>query len=315
VRRASRQSSKAPAGADGGSAAGLIVAAYGRRGELVGPDGRRRPCLAPSRGVRFVCGDRVRFTAGAGDEAHVTAVEPRRGLLERQPDRPGRPEPVAANLTHVLVLLAPRPSPDLEVADRYLAAALLIGAEAAIGWNKTDLAPPPPALAPYAAAGHPVFPLGIHAGTGLDAVRAWLAGGTVLVVGQSGVGKSSLLNRLVPAAGSTTGELSVGTGEGRHTTTATRMFPLGTGWLADTPGVRDFVPALPAPRDVARGFGELAALAAGCRFPDCVHVEEPNCAVKAALAAGRIDARRYASYRELLKAARLAADRRFGRPA
>jgi ribosome biogenesis GTPase len=314
VTRASRQSSKGAAATGPDSAAGLIVAAYGRRGELVGSDGRRRPCLAPSRGLRFVCGDRVRFTA-AGDEAHVTAVEPRRGLLERQPDRPGRPEPIAANLTHVLVLLAPRPVPDLEVADRYLAAALLIGATAAIGWNKTDLGPPPLALAPYAAAGHPVFPLGAHAGTGLEALRAWLAGGTVLVVGQSGVGKSSLLNRLVPAAGSTTGELSAGTGEGRHTTTATRMFPLGAGWLADTPGVRDFVPALPAPRDVARGFGELAALAPGCRFPDCLHVEEPGCAVKAALATGRIDARRYASYQALLKAARVAADRRFGRPA
>jgi ribosome biogenesis GTPase len=291
-----------------------VVAAYGRRGELATPDGRRLPCLAPSRSLRFVCGDHVTWQPGGNDEALVVAIAPRRGLLERQPDRVGRPEPVAANLTHVLVLLAPEPPPDFELADRYLAAAVLIGAEAAIGWNKTDVAPALPAeLAAYAQAGHPILPLAARSGQGLDALRAWIGAGVALVVGQSGVGKSSLQNSLVPEAAGVTGALSTSTGEGRHTTTATRMFPLGAGWLADTPGVRDFAPAIPDPRDVASGFRELAALAQGCRFPDCRHTGEPGCAVKAALAAGQVTERRYASYRQLLKAATSAAAQRFGR--
>lgn len=312
MKQPSRKSSKGTPAAAGQP--GLVVAAYGRRGELATADGRRLPCLAPSRGLRFVCGDRVTWEPGGDGEALILGIGARTGLLERQSDRPGRPEPLAANLTHVLVLLAPRPAPDFELADRYLAAARLAGATAAVGWNKSDLAPVlPPELQVLVAAGYPVFGLGARSGEGVAAVRDWIGTGMALVVGQSGVGKSSLLNRLVPGTGSATGELSDATGEGRHTTTATRMFALGGGWLADAPGVRDFAPAIPDPRRVADGFLELARLAGDCRFPDCYHAEEPGCAVKAGVAAGRVDPRRYASYRLLLKAAQAAAAQRHPR--
>jgi ribosome biogenesis GTPase len=310
VKRSSHDSSKgAPAATAGGQPA-LVVAAYGRRGLLETADGTRLPCLVASRRLRFVCGDRVTWQPGAEGIALIQDIAPRSGLLERQTERAGAPEPVAANLTHVLVLLAPRPAPDLELADRYLAAATLMGAAGAVAWNKAELEEPPTALDAYARAGHPVFKLSARAGTGIDTLLAWIGTGTAVVVGQSGVGKSSLLNRLAPEAAGTTGELSASTGEGRHTTTATVMFRVGAGWLADTPGVRDFVPAVPEPHHVRDGFLELRALAPSCRFADCSHRHEPGCRVLASVATGEVDRRRYESYVALRRTAEAMAERR-----
>jgi ribosome biogenesis GTPase len=309
MKRASRKSSKGPPVAAAAGHTALVVAAYGRRGLLESADGSRVACLAASRRLRFVCGDRVTWQPGADGIALIQDIAPRTGLLERQPERTGAPEPVAANLTHLLVLLAPRPAPDLELADRYLAAAVLMGAAGAVGWNKADLDAPPAAIETYARAGHQVFRLSAQAGTGVDALLAWIGSGKAVVVGQSGVGKSSLLNRLAPSAAGTTGELSSSTGEGRHTTTASVMFRVGAGWLADTPGVRDFVPAVPEPGHVRDGFLELRALAPGCRFADCSHRHEPGCRVLAAVAAGDVDRRRYESYVALLRTAEAMAER------
>lgn len=308
MKQASPDSSKRPPAASDAQRA-LVVAAYGRRGLLDPGDGTRLPCLASSRRLRFVCGDHVTWHPGADGIALIQDVAPRTGLLERQPERPGTPEPVAANLTHLLVLLAPRPAPDLELADRYLAAAVLMGASGAVGWNKSDLGAPPPALDAYARAGHPVFRLSAQAGTGVDQLLAWIGAGTAVVVGQSGVGKSSLLNRLAPDAAGITGDLSASTGEGRHTTTASVMFRAGRGWLADTPGVRDFVPAVPEPHHVRDGFLELRALAPGCRFADCSHRHEPGCRVLAAVAAGEVERRRYESHVALRRTAEAMAER------
>ena len=125
-----------------------------------------------------------------------------------------------------------------------------------------------------------------------------------MLVGQSGVGKSSLTNRLVPGIDAAVQELSSGTQEGRHTTTASVLYRLpGGGELIDSPGVRDYAPPLPAPRDVASGFREIAAAGRRCRFPDCHHRGEPGCAVEPAAAAGELDGRRLSSYRQLLRLA------------
>jgi ribosome biogenesis GTPase len=205
--------------------------------------------------------------------------------------------------------MAALPAPDLFITDRYLCAAHLMGAKAAIAWNKADLAPLPEAeLVVYAAIGYPLFPVSAATGSGLDALLDWSAQGIGLLVGQSGVGKSSLLNRMVPGSNTATGMLSAASDEGRHTTTASIMYALASGArLIDTPGVRDFVPAIPDRRDIAHGFVEIGATGRDCRFADCSHLREPDCAVSAAVLSGHIDARRYESYRRLMNLAGQAA--------
>lgn len=292
------------------SKAGLIVAAHGRRGSLATPAGTALPYLLSGRRLRAVCGDLVEFTAAdSGEPALVTAVLPRQNELKRQPGSGHAPEIIAANVSHLLLVLAAVPEPELFVADRYLCAAELLGADAAIAWNKADLGTaPPPAVAAYASLGYPLLPVSCVTGIGLPAVTHWLRHGTAVVVGQSGVGKSSLLNCLAPGAAVATGSISSSTREGRHTTTASVLHRLaGGGRLIDTPGVRDFVPAIPDRRQIGRGFREIAREAAGCRFLDCSHLREPGCAVRSALEKGRLDERRFESYRRLMNLASQAA--------
>jgi ribosome biogenesis GTPase len=304
----------APAGApDSSKATGgtaLVVAAHGRRGFLDTGDGRRQPCLFRGRRLRVVCGDRVRFRPAAADTpAIVEDVLPRHNELARLAGRGGA-EIIAANIDRVIVVLAPAPAPDFFLADRYLCAARLMDSEAAVAWNKADTGERPPAeLDVYATLGYPVWVLSAHDGTGLEGLRSALGRGTTVLLGQSGVGKSSLLNALVPGATALTREISRATTEGRHTTTASVLHALpGGGYLADTPGVRDFVPSVPDARRIVLGFVEIGCHGQDCRFADCSHLREAHCAVQRAVAAGLIAARRYESYRRLMNLVRQAAD-------
>ena len=277
------------------------MAAFGQRLVIRDAAGDRHGAFVGRRGLRVVCGDRVRWRPGAeaGDGA-VLGQLPRRTELTR-PDRRGRVEVLAANLDLIVVVLAPEPPVDPFVTDRYLAAAEVMDCAAIVVANKCDLdAPPPQGLAEYERIGYPVVQVSAETGTGTDELAGMLSGHCGILVGQSGVGKSSLLNTLVPGSDVPTGTLSDATGEGRHTTTASMLHDLpGGGELIDSPGVRDYAPALRDPDEVVRGFREIAAAAPHCRFADCRHLREPNCAVKAAVEAGAISPRRYESYRRL----------------
>ena len=181
------------------------------------------------------------------------------------------------------MVLAPLPLPDLFVVDRYLAAATAAGITATLIVNKSDLgidAGLAAELAVYAAAGYGALACSADSGAGVEALRAALSPAALAaLVGQSGVGKSSLVRRLIPAADIAIGEL-VREEEGRHTTTASRLFDLPNGAaLIDSPGVRDFAPAVEALDERALGFIEVERLAPGCRFADCRHMREPGCAV------------------------------------
>jgi ribosome biogenesis GTPase / thiamine phosphate phosphatase len=281
----------------------LVVAAHGRRGLLELPDGRSTPYLVRNRRLKVVCGDRVHWSLPAGsDTAVVEDLAARRNQLRRQSAGRGETELLAANLTHLAAVIAPQPEPDLFLVDRYLCAAELMGCNAAVITNKCDLGPFAQAeLAVISTLGYPVIRTSSHSSTGLAELAAWLGGGIGILVGQSGAGKSSLLNALAPSARLATGTLSTATQLGRHTTTASAMHRLANvGRLIDTPGVRGFIPAIDDPRSVQDGFREIAAAAARCRFADCSHCDEPDCAVKAAVGSGAIDERRYYSYRQVL---------------
>lgn len=287
---------------------GLVTAAHGRRGKLEDVKGGEHPYVVRGRRLRVVCGDHVQWRTGQAEEVTVTAIQPRRNSLRRLD--PGRnfTEVLAANLTLVAVVCAAEPQPDWYVLDRYLCAAADMDARPVLVVNKCDVGlPEATELGTYRDAGYDVLSVSAKSGEGLTRLAATFRGQTGILVGQSGVGKSSLINHLVPGVDVSTGELMTGSGEGRHTTTASVMHQLPAGGrLIDAPGVRDFIPAIDDDRSVQIGFKEILATAAHCRFTDCRHLREPGCAVKAAVEDKRISARRYESYRRLLRSTRTA---------
>ena len=289
--------------------AGRVVASHGRQLTVEDPDGRRVPCRLHGRKLAAVCGDEARWGYAHAGEPYGTVYEllPRRNTLERL-TAAGRAEPVVANLTQLVAVVAPRPAPDWFVVDRYLAAAAWCGAGALIACNKAELGVADADAAEldgYAALGIPIVRTSTRGAPGIEALATRLRGAVSVLVGQSGTGKSSLLNALAPEARAVTQEISAATEEGRHTTTHAVLHRLASGGdLIDSPGVRDYAPPLPAPRHVGSGFVEIERAAAGCRFQDCLHDAEPACAVHAAVSAGAVRARRYESYRRLLALAR-----------
>ena len=282
---------------------GRVIATFGRHLLVRGADGRELRARPFGRELTVVCGDDVRCRVDARhDEVHVVAVLPRRTALYRATVRGGA-EPVVANLTRLLVVLAPLPAPDLFIVDRYLAAAAAGGLAATLIVNKSDLGIDDALsaeLAVYRAAGYGTITCSAETGLGVAELGAAVTPGAVAaLVGQSGVGKSSLVLRLLPQAQVAVGEL-VRAEDGRHTTTAARLFDLPNGGaLIDSPGVRDFAPAAAALDERTLGFIEVERLAPGCRFADCRHMREPGCAVRAAAEGGALHARRYESYRRL----------------
>jgi ribosome biogenesis GTPase / thiamine phosphate phosphatase len=280
----------------------LVVATFGRHLLVRDVGGRELKARPFGRGLVIVAGDTVLCRDDPrNNETHAIELRPRRNALYRSNLRGGA-EPVVANLSQLLVVLAPMPVPDLYVLDRYLAAATSGGISATLVLNKRELGVDEDLqkeLGVFAGIGYDWLGCSSRTGEGLEALFAACAGATTALVGQSGVGKSSLIRRLVPQAEVEIGEL-VREEEGRHTTTASRLFNLpGGGSLIDSPGVRDFAPAIDRLDGGHLGFIEVARLAPECRFADCRHMREPGCAVIAAASAGTMHPRRYESYRRL----------------
>jgi ribosome biogenesis GTPase len=279
-----------------------IVAVFGRDllvRDAAGQELRARP---KGRRMSIVCGDDVLCERDAThDEIIVTETRPRQTALYRSNLR-GEAEAILANISQLFVVLAPKPTPDLFVVDRYVAAAASAHIVPTLVLNKQDLPIDDElgaALLAYQKAGYRTLRLSAKAGDGVDSLIETSAGSVAALVGQSGVGKSSLVRRLVPQAQAEVGELDRDD-EGRHTTTTSRMFDLPRGGhLIDSPGVRDFSPAIDKLDARTMGFAEVERLAPGCRFQDCQHIREPNCAVQKAAASGELDGRRYESYRRM----------------
>ena len=287
---------------------GRVVASHGSHLTIEDGEGHHVPCRLHGRRLSAVCGDEVRWGYAPGEATGLVGeVLPRRTVLARL-SMLGAAEPVVANLSQVAVVAAAVPAPDWFVIDRYLAAAAWAGLQALVVFNKVDLGVTESAaeeLTGYQALGYPVVRTSSRGDPGTADLAAALSSEVSVLVGQSGTGKSSLLNVVLPDARALTQEISTATEEGRHTTTHAVLHHLaGGGELIDSPGVRDYAPPLPELRQVSSGFVEIAALGTGCRFQDCLHSREPGCAVREALAAGGLRTRRYDSYRHLLTLAR-----------
>ncbi|HEX4045173.1 MAG TPA: ribosome small subunit-dependent GTPase A [Gammaproteobacteria bacterium] len=285
---------------------GLVVSHFGAQVAVEAEDGQIFQCQLHRNQTLPVVGDQVAWELTQHETGVITAIMPRRSLLARG-DGHGKMKPIAANIDLMVIVMAPPPIFSEYLIDRYLVAAELLKIEPMIVLNKIDLldentAPAAYArLAPYQRIPYStVLSSVVQAGTGLVDLAASLTQKTAVLLGPSGVGKSSIIAAL------SENEIRIGDvsmkGIGKHTTTATRLYHLPQGGqLIDSPGVREFA-LWPVERQaLLSGFKEFAPFTAQCKFRNCQHVAEPGCAVQAAIAAGNISPIRFENYCTLLK--------------
>ena len=255
-----------------------------------------------------VAGDRVLFRPGDGSEGMIQRVEPRRGVLRRTSQ--GRQHVIVANVDQlVIVTSAVEPVLKPNLIDRLIVSAEQVGLVPVICVNKVDLVDPAdlqPLVGVFGQMGYVVLLASAATGQNVGTLRRILSGRQSVLAGQSGVGKSSLLNVVDPQLHLRVGRISQENSKGRHTTTTSQLLPLASGgYVVDTPGIRQFQLWDVSAEEVAGFFRDLRPYVHRCRFPDCTHTHEAECAVKDAVADGRLDARRYESYCQLAEDNRL----------
>ena len=280
----------------------MVIARYGKQALIETRAGDRLLCHLRAHLESPVAGDNILWLP-TEETGVVNAVVTRRNVLQR-PDAQGRLRPVAANIDLMLIVYAPEPAPQANLIDRYLVAAENMEVEAALVLNKADLVGPDDELAGqldrYAALGYRTLFTHYELPDASD-LTALIGQDTLVLVGQSGVGKSSLIQRLLPNASIRVGALSEVADKGRHTTTTAELFHLpGGGRLIDSPGVRDFGLNHVAPETVFSGFREFSPFLGQCRFRDCQHQSEPGCALTAAVETGDISSERFESFQQIV---------------
>lgn len=279
---------------------GRIVAAFGRHYEVESDDGRVWQATPRAKRSVYACGDRVALEPAAAGQARILEHLPRASLLYRSDQ--WKQKLIAANATQIVLVVACEPAFSDELLARALVAAEHDRLRVVIVLNKSDLTERLPAaraqLAPLKALGYPMIELCAKADA--TPLLPLLRGQTSVLVGQSGMGKSTLINALIPGAGAATREISAALDSGKHTTTYARLYRLDPGTaVIDSPGLQEFGLAHLTFGDIEQGFPEFRATLGRCRFHDCRHAAEPDCAVKALVASGAIAPRRYEHFRSI----------------
>jgi ribosome biogenesis GTPase len=286
---------------------GLVVASFGAKLVVEDANGELHRCAGRRKLGPVVCGDRVQWQMGDHQDCAITDLQARHSELAR-PDKNGRKKIIAANIDQILIMIAPGVEFSTGLIDRYLITAESVGIQPLIVLNKIDLLEKQQLtelkqqLAAYEKLDYPVIFTSTTTAHGLDTLLPLLLHKTSIFVGKSGVGKSSLINLILPDAAARVGEISQATGKGTHTTTTAWLYHLPdcTGDVIDSPGIREFGLWQITPSQVAYGFREFRDFAEQCRFRDCLHVGEPDCAVAEAVKRGDISEHRYASYQRIL---------------
>ena len=278
----------------------LVIKAHSNHGVARRDDGRLVEFHFRRSLERPLPGDRVDLD----DQATLTKVHDRKNRFGRGDNR-GRFRALAANLDRLVIMIAPEPAPSPDILHRYLAAAHIQSIDVMIVVNKSDLGipdqPPFSDLASLSSLGYPICKVQCQPTVDIADLEQRLGTGISLLAGQSGVGKSTLLNALIPDLELQTGELSRVTGKGIHTTTATTLHRLPSGgWLADTPGVWEYSLWVMPVEELQRGFPEFDAFAGDCRFRNCQHSHEPGCAIRQAVETNQLPAFRYQAWLRLL---------------
>ncbi|HXG11568.1 MAG TPA: ribosome small subunit-dependent GTPase A [Gemmataceae bacterium] len=286
---------------------GRVLRVHGLLSVVETADGRHFRCavrrllrtLATDERNIVATGDHVWIRPALGDEGVIERIEPRHGVLARWSR--GREQVIVANVDQVVIvvsLVEPELKPHL--IDRYLASAEQGGIAPIICLNKADLVPPEPyqpLIGLYSQLGIPTLLTSAATGLGIDRLRERLLGRQTVFTGQSGVGKSSLLNAIQPGLGLRVREVSAATHKGRHTTTTAELIRLESGgWVVDTPGIRQFQLWDILPEEIEGFFAEFRPFVPLCAYPDCTHTHEDRCAIKRAVKRRLISASRYLSY-------------------
>lgn len=289
---------------------GIVISRFGQHADIEDGNGNVERCNLRRAVKSLVTGDKVVWRAGneafQGISGVVEAVHPRTTVLTR-PDYYDGIKPIAANIDHIIIVSSIAPEFSRNIIDRYLVACEDIGITPIIVLNKSDLLDPESAkiidqeLQSYRDIGYQVLYSSMF-GDGLDSLKNVMKDKINIFVGQSGVGKTSLLNMLLPEVGAVTGEISENSGLGKHTTTTARLyhFPDG-GDLIDSPGIREFSLWHLSAEKIASGFIEFRPFLGLCRFRDCTHQGDPGCALAEAVEQGKIDETRYFSFLRILE--------------
>ncbi len=284
---------------------GRVVARHGQNLAVADCNGKLHHCLSRQNIGHLVCGDRVVWQATEPGNGVVTARLDRDTVLAR-PDYSGREKPLAANITLLVIVVASEPEPSEYLLDQYLVTAETIGVPALIAINKADLISGTGGdafnrrIRLYQEIGYPIIQISAHTRHGLDPMFERLKGETSILVGQSGVGKSSIINALLPDLDLQVGQLSGATGLGRHTTSASTCYSIPSGGeLIDSPGVRSFRLLKLSRNELENGFRDFHPFLGHCQFNDCKHLQEPGCAIKQAVERGEIAQQRLDNFLHL----------------
>jgi len=286
---------------------GTVIAQFGKQLLIEDQSGDIHDCVSRRTVDKLVCGDSVQWRRSSQGNGVVIARNPRHSELGR-PNYQGKIRVIAANIDNILIVVAPQPKLDEDLINRYLVAATLTGIPAVLVVNKTDLlnekelAELHKQLEVYQNLDIPVLYISCAEKSGIAQLYRYFSDSLAIVVGQSGVGKSSLIKTVMPDQSIRIGKISARSGLGKHTTTAAQLYRIDKGGIVDSPGIREFGLEHISPESIAFGFSEFRSYLGNCKFNDCTHQHEPGCAIKsAALEQQLISPLRYQSYLRILK--------------